>query len=112
MCGKNSLNDIKNNEDLYNYIIKIFNSLKNKNIDYVPISYLLKKLKYDEEDIYYTIHNLLEEGILELYEFERCPICSQEELIKINQSKSICSHCKDIFFSDFIIEKLKLSDRI
>ena len=62
--------------------------------------------------IYYTIHNLLEEGILELYEFERCPICSQEELIKINQSKSICSHCKDIFFSDFIIEKLKLSDRI
>ena len=57
MCGKNSLNDIKNNEELYNYIIKIFNSLKNKNIDYVPISYLLKKLKYDEEDIYYTIHN-------------------------------------------------------
>ena len=48
MCGKNSLNDIKNNEELYNYIIKIFKSLKNKNIDYVPISYLLKKLKYDE----------------------------------------------------------------
>ena len=60
--------------------------------------------------IYHTMHILLDEGVVELYEFERCPICSNEQIVKKHKYKSICSNCKDIFYSDFVVEKFKLLD--
>lgn len=114
MYVMNFLKDIiqKNHlENAYNFIIENFKNLNSRGKEYIPISYFIRRYDKDSCDIYDVIQILMENGIVEKYEFERCPYCCTDNKIIGNEDRINCFKCKEIFYLDFVTEKFKLLEK-
>ncbi|MBD5643175.1 hypothetical protein HYH96_04615 [Clostridium botulinum] len=89
-------------------IIGKFNELKCSGNDFITISYLIKNVDMNLNEIHSSIYELLEFNIIEVIEFSRCPYCLNDNKIKNTVDICRCNRCKKIYDEEYIIEKFRL----
>ena len=108
MCAKNSLMDMEYTSKNCKKIIDIFEKAYKNYIEELTIAFLLNNSTIDQIELYEAIEELLELEVLDLNEYSICPNCSNEDSFKENSTKR-CSHCKSVYITSNVVEKLKLN---
>lgn len=75
---------------------------------FVTISYLLKNINMNLNEIYDSIYDLIDLNIIAVKEFSRCPNCLNDNIIKDENDLCKCNRCKKIYEKEYIIEKFRL----
>lgn len=109
MCIRSSSPHKSNGE--YKYVFEQFMLAEyNYGVKELSIAYLAKSMDISEDQLYESIHHLLELGVVGKLEYTECPYCMHEDKHLKIANRIKCSRCKEIYIYDFTIEKFILEN--
>lgn len=107
MYAENFLEDMNCYSEEANKIVECVKRANESGRVEVTLPYLLKNTKISQFKFYDTLHLLLDYEILDMVEYSVCPQCQHFNYLN-DGNKTRCSKCKNVYYPERIVEKIKL----